>query len=535
MERSGSSRSDPLAGLNEEQRAAVAATEGPVLILAGAGSGKTRVITHRIAHLVLDHGVRPEEILAVTFTNKAAGEMRERVSALLGGGRLPLWVSTFHSFCVRLLRREASGAGLRRRLRHLRRGRPARGGEGGAARPRSLGEAPSAAARSLEDLRGEELGAQPRRGRRDIRRRRALPIAGRYEETLRAANAVDFDDLLLLAVSLLAREQAVRAAWRRRFRYVLVDEYQDTNASQYEIVRLLAGDGGNLTVVGDEDQSIYSWRGADISNILDFERDFPGARVFRLQRTTALARRFSTWRALSSPTTAGARARCCPRCARAASPCACTRPRTSTARPTSSSSASRPRPAAPTAVLFRTNAQSRLFEEGLLRRRIPYAVVGGVGFYERREVKDALAYLRLVANPGDSAAFARVVNVPPRGIGAKTVEEIERRSREGEVSLFGCDAKAPRDFGAARTGARRRALVRGARREAPRGCREAVREALLERALGTAATRPPSPSRTTRRARIDSRTSRSSSRPPPSTSAGRAIRASAASSIRWRC
>ena len=237
----------------------------------------------------------------------------------------------------------------------------------------------------------------------------------------RAAGALDFDDLLLRARDLLAGDERVRDAWQRRFPYVLVDEYQDTNRTQYELVRLLAGPGGNLTVVGDEDQSIYSWRGADIQNILDFEHDFPGRAGLPAGGELPLdAERSSTPPPRSSPRTAGARARRCARSSAAASRCVCSRRRTSSTRPPGSSSA--PRSCARrgrVAVLIRMNAQSRLFEEGLLRARVPYLVVGGVGFYERKEVKDVLAYLRLVRNPRDSVALRRVVNVPARGIGAE--------------------------------------------------------------------------------------------------------------------
>ncbi len=430
--------SGPLSGLNEEQRAAVAATEGPVLILAGAGSGKTRVITHRIAHLVLDHGVRAEDVLAVTFTNKAAGEMRERVSGLLGGGPLPLWVSTFHSFCVRVLRREAVNAGLRSGF-VIYDEADQLGAVKSALRALDLSEKLHPPRRVLSRISATKNAGRALGDADDGSFAGGVfaEVAGRYQESLRAANAVDFDDLLLLTVSLLAGNEAVRVAWRRRFRYVLVDEYQDTNNAQFEIVRWLAGDGGNLTVVGDEDQSIYSWRGADIGNILDFERAFPGARVFRLQRNYRSSQaildvagslvahnRKRKGKVLTAVREAGEPVRLHEaedeygEADFAVERIAAARERS-------------------TAVLFRTNAQSRLFEEGLLRHRVPYVVVGGVGFYERREVKDALAYLRLVSNPGDSAAFSRVVNVPARGIGARSIEEIERKAAGGEAVLVG--------------------------------------------------------------------------------------------------
>jgi DNA helicase-2/ATP-dependent DNA helicase PcrA len=414
----------------------VAATTGPVLILAGAGSGKTRVITHRVAHLVVDHGVDSARVLAVTFTNKAAGEMKARAEALLDGRPLRAWMSTFHSFCVRLLRREAAAAGL--------------------APGFLIYDEDDQLAAVREAMRALDLSEKlhpPRRMLSRISARKNSGRAGedddgyaadlttrvmeRYHEVLRAGRAVDFDDLLLRAVALLDGNALVREAWRLRFPFLLVDEYQDTNRPQYELVRLLAGPGGNLTVVGDEDQSIYSWRGADISNILDFERDFPGARVFRLEDNYRSSQRIldaagalvarnvrrkgKTLRAVKGEGEPVRVHEAMDEFQEAA---------WVTERIASARSRGR------VAVLFRMNAQSRLFEEGLLRLRLPYLVLGGVGFYERKEVKDVLAYLRLVQNPRDAVAFRRVVNVPPRGIGAKTVEEIDRVAAAGGETLW---------------------------------------------------------------------------------------------------
>ena len=419
-----------LAGLNLQQREAVLATEGPVLILAGAGSGKTRVITHRIAHLVLDKGVPSESILAVTFTNKAAGEMKARAEALLPGQPLRTVLSTFHSFCVRVLRRDAEAAGLPRdfviydeddQLAAVRE----------ALKALDLPEKLHAPRRVLSRISARKNAARSDAAEAETEDSVATAtlarIAERYRQTLDAAGALDFDDLLLRAVALLDREPAVRDAYRRRFPYVLVDEYQDTNRAQYELVRHLAGPQGNITVVGDEDQSIYSWRGADIQNILDFETDFPGARVLRLEENyrssqgildaaSALVahnrrRKGKTLRAVKA---AGEAVRL-HQAADEYQEAAWVVGRIAALRDSGRS-----------AVLFRMNAQSRLFEEGLLRHGIPYEVVGGVGFYERREVKDLLSYLRLVLNPRDTIALRRVINVPARGIGDKTVEEITR-------------------------------------------------------------------------------------------------------------
>jgi len=425
--------SPALAGLNPQQREAVAAVAGPVLILAGAGSGKTRVITHRIAHLVLDLGVPSSRILAVTFTNKAAEQLRSRTEALLGGQALQAWLSTFHSFCVRLLRREARAAGLdpgfliyddddqlaavREAMRRLDLSEKLHPPRRFLSR---ISARKNAAAR--ESDAGDDLTGEVMQG---------------YRAVLDAASALDFDDLLLRAVALLEAEPRVCAAWRERFPYLLVDEYQDTNRAQYQLVRLLAGPGGNLTVVGDEDQSIYSWRGADISNILDFERDFPGARVFRLEQNYRSSQRIldaagalvarnerRKGKTLVAVKGAGELVRL-HEAADEFEEAAWVTGRTAALRAKGR-----------VAVLFRMNAQSRLIEEGLLRLRLPYLVVGGVGFYERREVKDVLAYLRLVANPRDGVAFRRIVNVPPRGIGAKTLDEIDRVARERGTSAW---------------------------------------------------------------------------------------------------
>jgi DNA helicase-2/ATP-dependent DNA helicase PcrA len=420
-----------LAGLNEQQRQAVLAVEGPVLVLAGAGSGKTRVITHRIAHLVLDRGVPSDSILAVTFTNKAAEEMRARAQALVPGQALRSALSTFHSFCVRLLRREAKAAGIP---------------------PGFLiydeDDQLAAVRAALRALDLSEKLHPPRRllARISARKNSRTPpedddgglsltarVEERYRQILDAAGALDFDDLLLRALALLDGDAGVRDAWRRRFAYLLVDEFQDTNRVQYELVRHLAGPDGNVTVVGDEDQSIYSWRGADISNILDFEHDFAGTRVFRLEENyrssqaildtaSALVERNvrRKGKVLRAVRGGGAPVRlheATDEYEEAAWVVAQVAARRGNGR---------------SAVLVRMNAQSRLFEEALLRARLPYLVVGGVGFYERKEVKDLLAYLRLAHNPRDAVAFRRIVNVPPRGIGARTVEEILRAARAGE-------------------------------------------------------------------------------------------------------
>jgi DNA helicase-2/ATP-dependent DNA helicase PcrA len=426
-----------LEGLNEQQREAVLATEGPVLILAGAGSGKTRVITHRIAHLVLERNVPSEGILAVTFTNKAAGEMKERTERLLAGRALKGWISTFHSLCVRILRRESAAAGLPRefviydeddQLAAVR----------DALRALDLSEKLHPPRRLLSRISAaKNAGRDPEADGEDDAVGVYGRVAARYKELLEAAHALDFDDLLLRTVALLDTDLAVREAYQRRFRYVLVDEYQDTNRTQYELVRHLVGPGGNVTVVGDEDQSIYSWRGADIRNILDFERDFPGARILRLEENYR-----SSQAILDAASALVAHNR-----QRKGKTLRATKAGGEPVRLHQASDefeeaawvvgqlAARRGPGR-AAILYRMNAQSRLMEEALMRRGMPYTVIGGVGFYERREVKDLIAYLRVVLNPADPMALRRILNVPPRGIGAKTIEEVERVAAERRLSLW---------------------------------------------------------------------------------------------------
>jgi len=460
----GATVSPLLEGLNPQQQQAVLATAGAVLIQAGAGSGKTRVITHRIAHLIRDRGVMPEQVLAVTFTNKAAAEMRARVASLLGEDSASLWIMTFHSFCVRLLRRHAEELGrgrdfviydaddqlaaVRTALRAL--GLPEKlhpprrvlsrlsARKNGVRSRRSGAAGGEPADRGADEESVDEPASEPDDAEPNLSERVLDRIADHYAALLREANALDFDDLLLDAVALLGQRAAVRERWQRRFRYVLVDEYQDTNRVQYQLVRLLVGAGGNLTVVGDEDQSIYSWRGADIRNILDFERDFSPARVLRLEHNyrsvqpildaaaglvahnrARLGKRLLSVSGDGEPVQIH---RAADEYHEAAWAVAHTQELLGSGR---------------VAVLYRVNAQSRLLEEALLRRNLSYCVVGGVGFYARREIKDLMAYLRVVRNPRDDVALRRILNVPPRGIGGRTVGELERLAAARQDHLWG--------------------------------------------------------------------------------------------------
>jgi DNA helicase-2/ATP-dependent DNA helicase PcrA len=445
---------DFLKGLNPPQHDAVAYSDGPMLILAGAGSGKTRVITHRIAHLISAKRVPPSAILAVTFTNKAAAEMRTRVAALLEGlgdqgaiGRGPN-LATFHSFCVRLLRRDADPlAQIRpgftrqfsiyddddqlaiikaayKRLGLDEKAMPYRSTMSVISKAKNLKKTP-------QELMSEAT---------DPKMTKAAVIYDEYEKGLRQANALDFDDLLLETVRLLYHDQTTRDAWNRRINYLMIDEYQDTNRVQYELMRLLSRSHDNVCVVGDEDQSIYSWRGADIKNILDFEKDYPHARVVRLEQNYR-----STKNILEG----------------ASALVANNKERKGKWLWTASDAGDqigiyggydaenealfiadtiqkilRQKPDERVAVLYRTNFQSRQIEEALRRYGRKYLMVGGFSYYQRAEVKDILAYLKVAASPNDSIALQRIINTPARGIGKTTVEQIDAFANENGISMY---------------------------------------------------------------------------------------------------
>ena len=417
------------AQLNPEQRAAVEQTDGPLLILAGAGSGKTRVIAHRIAYLV-QSGLAPlDGVLAVTFTNKAAEEMRSRVESLLQSDCRGMWISTFHALCARLLRREAQHVGLSRdfviydtadQLSVVKQALKSLGADEEALPARLVLNRISQAKNRMEatSLASEQDG--------NPRERLLAKVSGLYADSLREARALDFDDLLLKVVELFETSSEVKARYTARFRYVMVDEYQDTNRPQFLLVEHLSKLHQNLCVVGDPDQSIYKWRGADLRNILDFEHTFPDALVVKLEQnyrstqvildaaTAVISRnrnrrekrlfterlggdKIVAYRAADDLDEAEFIARSAQQAVRA--------DRETTV-----------------GVLYRTNAQSRTIEDALRRAAVPYRIIGGVRFYERREVKDALAFLRLVLNPHDDVSLRRVINVPPRGIGKGVLE-----------------------------------------------------------------------------------------------------------------
>jgi DNA helicase II / ATP-dependent DNA helicase PcrA len=482
-----------LAGLNERQSEAVLATEGPLLVLAGAGTGKTRVITYRVAHLI-EQGVPPSSILAVTFTNKAAGVMKERIGELLrasGRAAFDIWVSTFHSFCARLLRRESLHLGLPRNFAiyddddqsaAVKRALAQLGLSTEDYPPRSLRSQISHA--KNHGITADEMESQAAQTR-DPGRQDAAKVFRAYEEILRKAAALDFDDLLLRAVELLRDHAEVRARWSGQFQYLMVDEFQDTNRAQEELVRLLAGARKNVCVVGDEDQSIYGWRGARAGNLKRFTEDFPGAKIIRLEenyRSTqtildaaaAVVKNNSDRLGKNLQATLGSGDRlrffeAPDSVAEAEFICE------------ELSSIVRNDSDARVAVLYRTGAQSRSFEEVLRRLGIRYRVVGGFSFYERAEVRNALAYVRLIFHPEDDVALLRVLNVPPRGIGATTVAVLEARAKELGKSLWDTIRAGEFSTGKKIAGALNgfRELIEVLQEE----CRELPPAALIERVL----------------------------------------------------
>ncbi len=484
--------SPSLTGLNPEQLQAVLHEKGPLLVLAGAGSGKTRVITHRLARLI-EAGADPRTIVAVTFTNKAAEEMRQRARALLAVERLSSFVGTFHSWSLRFLRRHATAAGL-----------PARFSIADTADQLALVKEAMAELSISEQMlppngvrsrisQAKSALLDPQRfeaAQTDFAGERIARIYRLYEKKLADAGAVDFDDLIGKTVRLLRSNPAVVEAERRRIRHLLIDEYQDTNPSQDALVKLLGEGADSLCAVGDEDQAIYRWRGAEVEHILHFEEDFPAARVVALERNYR-----STGGIL-----------------RAAAALVSNNRRRRAKKLVSERGGAAPvrlwhfeedrqeteavvraiaeggRPPGEVAVLYRTNAQSRPLEEELLRRRIPYVVVGGMKFYERAEVKDALAYLRLAVRPEDDLAFRRVVNVPARGIGSATLDRLAQAAREAGRTFWDVSAEPPSGLPErARVAlARFRSLVEGLREKAQTYSPSALLEHLLE-ATGYAA------------------------------------------------
>lgn len=443
---------DLLAALNDRQREAVTHGDGPVLVLAGAGSGKTRVITSRIAWLVRERNVAPERIVAVTFTNKAAAEMRERVQSLLGSATFEAWIGTFHALCLRILRRDGNRIGLRPgfniydrddQLALVKRILKSEGLDDGSGTPRSFLSRISRFKNAMQ--RPDEVATHAYNPDAQA----VAQVFLRYEEGLRRANAADFDDLLVRTLELFRHAPELAEAYSARCEHLLVDEYQDTNRPQYLLVKTLSKVQGNLFVVGDEDQSIYRFRGAEIKNILDFEHDHDATKVIRLEqnyRSTGTIiqaasvvianNKFRKGKTLWTENPEGDKIEvfCAPD-DRSEAIWVAQRLRKMEAHV----------PFDECAILYRTNAQSRQMEEIFRRDRIPYQIVGSVQFYDRKEIKDLLAYLKLAANPTDDVAFRRVVNTPARGIGATTIQRIEDVSRTMGVAMLAAAGHAVRD------------------------------------------------------------------------------------------
>ena len=449
-----------LRSLNDVQREAVQHTDGPLLILSGAGSGKTRVITHRIAYLIKHHNVSPFRILAVTFTNKAANEMKDRLDTLVEGGvSRELWVSTFHATCARILRRDIEKLGERAASEGVSQSKKR-------AYTRDFtifdtGEQATLVKDVLRQLNYSDKDYNPRAILSVISRAKNESISPRkyeiiadgyferivaevyplYQDALRLNNSLDFDDLLLFTAELLDKNTEVLEFYQNKFEYILVDEYQDTNRCQYELVRLLTGTKQNVCVVGDDDQSIYAFRGADIRNILDFEQDYPNARVLRLEQNYRSTQNIldAAWGIVQNN--------------KARKPKKLWTEQEDGEQVTCYEAMDENDEAGYVgtqiegwraegvdykdfAVFYRTNAQSRIFEEAFRAANIPYQIVGGVGFYDRMEIKDLLAYLRVMCNPNDSMSLRRIINVPSRGIGATTLERLINFAAAEDITLF---------------------------------------------------------------------------------------------------
>ncbi|MDN5351090.1 MAG: ATP-dependent helicase UvrD/PcrA [Clostridiales bacterium] len=446
-----------LSGLNDVQKNAVEATDGPILVVAGAGSGKTRVLTNRIAHLIEVHDVFPSSILAITFTNKAASEMKSRIESLVGPVTTQMWVGTFHAICVRILRRDGEAIGYGRDFVIY-----------DTTDQKSLIKAclkqlnidekrlpvktcQYRISNAKNDMMTEVDYAKAFEG--DYREKDFIKVYTMYQDRLKQNQALDFDDLLLKTIELFKKHPDILAGYQRRFKYIHVDEYQDTNRAQYTIVKLLSAAHRNLFVVGDGDQSIYRWRGADIRNIEEFEKDFPGAQVFKLEQNYRSTKNILGLANSVIQHNPRRRAKTLWTDAEDGEKIQYYQAydEKDEARYVVTQIQKQMRDydfkRSDFAVLYRTNAQSRAFEDMLMLEGIPYKVVGGLKFYERKEIKDVMAYLRLIVNPFDNIGFLRIINEPKRGIGAKTLEKLqEQAERHGGSMLEAC--RLPEGFSA---------------------------------------------------------------------------------------
>jgi DNA helicase II / ATP-dependent DNA helicase PcrA len=432
-------------GLNPEQQKAVKATDGPLLLMAGAGSGKTRVLTHRIGYLMVEKGVNPYNILAITFTNKAAREMRDRIRSMMGGVADEIWISTFHSMCVRILRRDIDRIGFNRNFTILDTTDQQSVIKGilkdknidpKKFDPRALLGAISSAKNELLDT--EEYAKQAGGYFDQV----VSDVYTEYQKRLRKNQALDFDDLIMMTIHLFNRVPEVLEYYQRKFQYIHVDEYQDTNRAQYMLVKMMAARFKNLCVVGDSDQSIYRWRGADIANILSFEKDYPNASVILLEQNYRSTKRIllaankviennmnRKAKNLWTENTEGNKIcyyRADSEQGEAQFVIGKIKEMVDSGK----------RKASDIAILYRTNAQSRVMEETLLKSNIEYAIVGGIKFYDRKEIKDILGYLRLIANPDDDISLQRVINVPKRGVGSSSLDKIAEFAASHDISMF---------------------------------------------------------------------------------------------------
>ncbi|MFJ5763209.1 DNA helicase PcrA [Neobacillus sp. NPDC093182] len=434
-----------LNGLNPEQQNAVKATDGPLLLMAGAGSGKTRVLTHRIAYLIVEKRVNPYNILAITFTNKAAREMRERIGKMMGGAAEEIWISTFHSMCVRILRRDIDRMGFNRNFTILDTGDQQSVVKGilkdknldpKKYDPRAILGAISSAKNELID---PEEYAKTAGGYFE---QTVSDVYTEYQKRLRKNQALDFDDLIMMTIQLFQRVPEVLEYYQRKFQYIHVDEYQDTNRAQYMLVKFLANRFKNLCVVGDSDQSIYRWRGADIANILSFEKDYPDAKVILLEQNYRSTKRIllAANKVIENNVTRKAKNlwtenpegnklvyyRADSEQGEAQFVAGKIKELTREGKYKLSD----------VAILYRTNAQSRVMEEVLLKSNIEYSIVGGTKFYDRKEIRDMLAYLRLISNPDDDISLQRIINVPKRGIGSSSVDKMADFAALHDISIF---------------------------------------------------------------------------------------------------
>ena len=434
-----------LDSLNDRQAQAARTCEGAVLVLAGAGSGKTRMLTARIAHLIEEEGVHPWNILAVTFTNKAAREMRERLEGMTHGGQY-VWCSTFHSLCVRILRREAEHIGYSKNFTIYDEEDSGRILKSCLAKAQLSEDSFAPKFVRAQISRAKDKMIPPSEFARwygdDFRAEKLAQIYAMYQNALREAGAMDFDDLILNTLMLFQQNQDVLTAYSARFQYVHVDEYQDTSQAQYMLIRLLSSYYGNICVVGDDDQSIYGWRGADIRNILDFEHDFPGAKVIRLEQNYRSTKSILDMaNAVIANNAQRKPKKLWTENEQGAKPVLCAFENANDEADFIASEIARlvredGRAYNEVAIFYRTHAQSRLLGQSLVRNNIPYRVYGGVGFWQRKEVKDAMAYLKLLVNPDDAVSIRRIINVPKRGIGDAAVDALEALAAEREESLL---------------------------------------------------------------------------------------------------